>query len=107
MRYVDCLFRDRRYQFNKRRQFLISTHDETLSVVAMCVSNPDCSPLRIQISHAAPTPSGFPGVCWRQKTGLTGVVAVMLVGANSSTRLRSQDAINGPVIVTSASEPAL
>ena len=28
---------DRRFQFKKRGQFFIRTHDETLSVVAMCV----------------------------------------------------------------------
>jgi hypothetical protein len=35
----------RRFQFRKRAQFFICTHNETLSVVAMCVSNPDRSPL--------------------------------------------------------------
>ena len=35
------------------------------------------------------------------------LAAVLLVGANCSTRLRSQDAVNGSVIITSASEPAL
>ncbi len=29
----------------KRRQLFIRTHNETLSVVAMCVNNPDCSPV--------------------------------------------------------------
>jgi len=32
--------------FHKRSQLFIATHDETLSV-AMCVSNPDRSPLGI------------------------------------------------------------
>jgi hypothetical protein len=32
---------------NKRRQLFIRTHNETLSIVAMRVSNPDRSPLRI------------------------------------------------------------
>src|SRR5262245_54330503 len=31
----------------KRNQLFIRTHNEPLSVVAMCVSNPDCSPIRI------------------------------------------------------------
>jgi hypothetical protein len=35
------------FQFQKRCQYFIRTHNETLSVVAMRVSNPDCSPLRI------------------------------------------------------------
>jgi hypothetical protein len=35
-----------RFEFDKRRQFFIRTHKETLSV-AMRVSNPDRSPLGI------------------------------------------------------------
>jgi hypothetical protein len=35
-------------QFHKRRQLFIRTHDETLSVAAMRVSNPDCSPIEIK-----------------------------------------------------------
>jgi hypothetical protein len=38
---------NRRFKFNKRGQLLIRSHNETLSVAAMCVSNPDCSPTRI------------------------------------------------------------
>jgi hypothetical protein len=34
-------------------------HNETLSVVAMRVSNEDCSPGRIDCCDAAPTPTGF------------------------------------------------
>jgi len=37
----------RPFQFQKRSQFFIRTHDETPPVAAMCVSNPDCSPLTI------------------------------------------------------------
>jgi len=39
--------------------FLIRTHNETLSVAAMRVSNPDPSPLGINRCDAAPTPSRF------------------------------------------------
>jgi len=38
---------NRRFKLDKRSQYFISAHDETLSVVAVCVSNPDCSPLTI------------------------------------------------------------
>jgi hypothetical protein len=38
---------DRRFEFHKRSQPFICTHNETLSVVAMRVSNPDRSPARI------------------------------------------------------------
>jgi hypothetical protein len=35
------------FEFKKRRQLFIRVHNETLSVVAMRVSNEDCSPARI------------------------------------------------------------
>jgi hypothetical protein len=38
---------NRRFKFEKRGQLFIRTHDETLSIVAMCVSNPDRSPVGI------------------------------------------------------------
>jgi hypothetical protein len=38
---------NRPFQFNKRSQLFIRTHNETLSVVAMRVCNPDCSPVGI------------------------------------------------------------
>jgi hypothetical protein len=34
-------------------------HNETLSVAAMSVGNPDCSPLGINRCNTAPTPTGF------------------------------------------------
>ena len=39
--------RNRRFQFHKRRQLFIRAHHETLSLVAMYINNPDCSPARI------------------------------------------------------------
>jgi hypothetical protein len=38
---------NRRFEFHKRSQLFIRSHDETLSVVAMCVRNPDRSPVGI------------------------------------------------------------
>jgi hypothetical protein len=38
---------DRGFWFHKRRQLFISSHDETLSVAAMRVNNPDCAPVGI------------------------------------------------------------
>jgi hypothetical protein len=38
---------NRRFQFQKRGQCFIRAHNETPSVVAMCVNNPDCSPFGI------------------------------------------------------------
>ena len=40
-------FGNRRFQFQKRRQLFIRSHNETLSVVAMCVRNPDRLPVVI------------------------------------------------------------
>jgi hypothetical protein len=34
-------------EFQKRRQPFIRSHNQTLSVIAMRVCNPDCSPARI------------------------------------------------------------
>jgi hypothetical protein len=38
---------DYRFEFHKCGQFIIDTHNETLSIAAMRVSNPDCSPAGI------------------------------------------------------------
>jgi hypothetical protein len=38
---------NRRFKFNESTQLFIGTHNETLSVVAMRVSNPDRSPVGI------------------------------------------------------------
>jgi hypothetical protein len=35
---------NRRFQFHKRSQLLLRTHNETLPVVTMCVCNPERSP---------------------------------------------------------------
>ena len=37
----------------------LRVHNETLSVVAMCVNNPDRSPFGIHGLDPAPTPTGF------------------------------------------------
>jgi hypothetical protein len=34
---------NRQFKFQKRSQLFIRTHNEPLSVAAMCISNPDCS----------------------------------------------------------------
>jgi hypothetical protein len=38
---------NRRFEFQKRSQLFIRVHNETLSVAAMRVCNPDCSPVGI------------------------------------------------------------
>jgi hypothetical protein len=50
---------NRRFEFQKRSELFIGVHNEALTVVAMCVCNPDCSPARIHSRDAAPTPTGF------------------------------------------------
>jgi hypothetical protein len=44
------------FEFDKRGQPFIGTHNETLPVVAMCVCNPDLSPVGINRWDPAPTP---------------------------------------------------
>jgi hypothetical protein len=43
----------------QRSQLFICTHNETLSIVAVCVCNPDRSPVGINRCDTAPTPTGF------------------------------------------------
>jgi hypothetical protein len=50
---------NRRLQFQKRGQLFIRSHNETLSVIAMCVCDPDRLPVGINRRDAAPTPTGF------------------------------------------------
>ena len=49
----------RAFKFEERSQFLVGADDETLSIVAMCVCNPDRSPVGIHCGRTAPTPTGF------------------------------------------------
>jgi hypothetical protein len=51
--------RNRRFEFQKRSQLFIHAHNETFSVIAVCVCNPDRSPVGINRRDAAPTPTGF------------------------------------------------
>jgi hypothetical protein len=46
-RQAACGGPNRRFQFHERGQLFFGSRNETLSVVAMRVNNPDCSPLRI------------------------------------------------------------
>jgi hypothetical protein len=50
---------NRRFKFDKRGRLFFRSHNQTLSVAALCVHNPDRSPVRIYRCDAAPTPSGF------------------------------------------------
>jgi hypothetical protein len=60
---------DRWFQFQKRTQLFIRSQNETLSVAAMCVSNPDCSPVvAAKISTVliwSPMRCHSVGVVWR------------------------------------------
>jgi len=46
--YIERAFADLAFHFHKRSQLFIRVHNETLSVAAMRVSNPDCSPVGIK-----------------------------------------------------------
>jgi hypothetical protein len=41
------LSQNRQFKLHKSRQLFIRVHNETLSVIAVCVSNPDGSPAGI------------------------------------------------------------
>jgi len=43
---------NRRFKFDKRRQLFIRMHNETLSIVAMCVNNEDCSPAVAEVTRS-------------------------------------------------------
>ena len=50
---------NRRLEFHKRSQLFIRAHNETLSIVAMRVCNPDRAPVRTNCGKATPTPTAF------------------------------------------------
>jgi len=39
---------NQQFEFHKRRRFFIGMHNETLSIVAMRVHDPDCSSLAVE-----------------------------------------------------------
>jgi len=41
--YSFSILRQLTFEFEKRRQLFIQVHNETLSIIVMCVSNPDRS----------------------------------------------------------------
>jgi hypothetical protein len=51
--------RNGRFQFHKRSQLFIRSHNETFPVVAMRVCNKNGSPVAVQGCDAAPRPTGF------------------------------------------------
>src|SRR5216110_658919 len=50
---------NRRFQSYKRAQLFVGVHNKAPSVVAMCVGNPDRSPLTINGWDPAQAPTGF------------------------------------------------
>jgi hypothetical protein len=55
---AQCFARDS-LKFEKRSQFFVGGDDESLSVVAVCISNEDRLSVGINRCDAAPTPTGF------------------------------------------------
>jgi hypothetical protein len=43
----------------KRSHLFIRPHNDTLSIVAVCINNPERSPVAINRCNTAPTPSGL------------------------------------------------
>jgi hypothetical protein len=56
---VADLVPDRRFQFQKRSQLFIRSHNQTFSVIAVRISNEDRSPVGINRCDITPTPTGF------------------------------------------------
>ena len=56
---MSILFRRLLSQLEECSQLFIRARNETLSVVAMCVCNPDRSPVGIRCGNTAATPAGF------------------------------------------------
>jgi hypothetical protein len=50
---------NRRFESHKRSQYFVRSHNDTLSIVVVCIDNPDCSPFAIQRGHPAQTPTGL------------------------------------------------
>jgi hypothetical protein len=50
---------NRRFEFDKRSQLFIRTHNKTVISVATRISNPDGSPVGINRRDTAQTPTGF------------------------------------------------
>jgi hypothetical protein len=48
---------NRHFQLQKRSQLFIRSHNETLSVAAMCVNDPDCSTVGINGCDVAQAPT--------------------------------------------------
>jgi hypothetical protein len=48
-----------RFEFQKSRQLFVRTRNETLSIVAMCVCNPERLAFVIYRRDTAPTSTGF------------------------------------------------
>jgi len=42
---------NRRFEFQKRSQLFVGVHNETLSISAICIGNPDYSPVAIHSRH--------------------------------------------------------
>jgi hypothetical protein len=50
---------NRRIDFQKSSQLFIRVRNETLSIVAMRVNDPDCSPLRVNRGEVTEAPTAF------------------------------------------------
>jgi hypothetical protein len=67
-RQAACSGTNRRFQIQKRSQYFIRMHNETLSVIPMCIGDPDCSPFVVEseLANLQCFPANFPPL-WRQK----------------------------------------
>jgi len=47
------------FEFNERTELFVRVHNKAPSVAALCLNNPDRSPLAINGGHPAHAPTGF------------------------------------------------
>ena len=58
-----------RVSFQKRGQYFISVHNETLSVIAVCTDNPDRLPVGVMFRSVG-TGFDFPLLAWKRRPRL-------------------------------------
>src|SRR6266481_6261667 len=87
---------NRRFQFQKSGQLFLRVHNEALSVAAVRVSNPGCSPSRIYGRDTALTPPGFAEIvgdeiAWHSRKGLVFPLITEVSWESSRLRRRLPD----------------
>ena len=80
---------NRPFRFQKCCQDFIGSHDETLSIVAMRVNDPDCSTLRSRADTPTQAPTGFMEIVCDDFPVLPGVRFLPLLRSTQHLKLRT------------------